>query len=250
MNKDILEQINLEQLKTLVEIAIKAKDKFQNRGYWITNFNRALEGIQARIFGLKNHYANLQSIDEGGIISDGHRMYNFIELDHHLSDILFNLDSAIECLVFALNAIGYGIMDSNLFISIEDEKRLRRIKPDNIFNGNNEHYKKYFPNLTNYWLENPLHKYHITPKQLWESIRDNHDVSKHRLALCRMASGSDNETDIYLNKYPKKPLIEEVEFEPFYPWSLIDHLKEFVPFFNKSLNFVIQDLEKFLQQSN
>lgn len=65
-----------------------------------------------------------------------------------------------------------------------------------------------------------------------------------------MVSGSDNETDIHLDQYPKKPLIEEVEFEEFYPWTLIYHLKEFVPFLNKSVNLVIQDIEEFIRQSN
>jgi hypothetical protein len=143
-------------------------------------------------------------------------------------------------------------MNSNLFISIEDGLKIKTIRPDNIFiDKHNMHYRKYFPNLTNYWLQKSRHKYHVTPKQLWESIRDNHDVSKHRSRLCHMVTGSDNETDILLDQYPKKPLIEEVEFEPDrYPWSLIDHLKEFVLFFNKSVMLVIQDIEEFLQQSN
>lgn len=250
MNKDLLEKIDLDQIKSLLELANKARDKFGDTGYWISNFNRAIDGIRARIFGLKIHYNSLQSIRNEDIFDL--QKYNFIELDHHLSDILFNLDSSIECFVFALNAFGYGVIDSNLFISIEDEKKLRKIKPDNIFvEKNNIHYIKYFPNLMNYWLENPIHKYHVTPKQLWESIRDNHDISKHRSRLCHMVTGSDNETDILLDKYPKKPLIEEGKSEyDFYPWSLIDHLKEFVPFFNKSMSLVIQDIEKFLQQSN
>jgi hypothetical protein len=65
-----------------------------------------------------------------------------------------------------------------------------------------------------------------------------------------MVGGSDDETDIYLDKYPKKPLIKKVAFEKFYPWSLIDHLKEFVPFFNRSMTLVIQDIEQFLQKIN
>lgn len=251
MNKELLEKINLDQIKSLLEIANIAKDKFGDKGYWKTYFIRAINGIKARIFGLKHHYAILQSIGNNVIESDDNK-YDFIELDHHLSDILYNLDSTIECFAFALNAFGYGVIDSSLFISIEDEKKLKKIKPDNIFvDKNNAHYKKYFPNLLNYWLVNPRHVYHVTPKKLWESIRDNHDVSKHRSHQCRMVSGSDNETDIHLDQYPKKPLIEEVEFEyNFYPWSLIDHLKEFVPFFNNSMSLVIQDIEKFLQQSN
>jgi len=249
MNKDLLEKINLDQFKTLLEIANRARDKFGDRGYWFSNFDRAIDGIKARIFGLKIHYSELQSIRNEDISAN--RSYNFIELDHHLADILFNLDSSIECFVFALNAFGYGIIDANNFISTEDEKKLRQIKPDTIFYDEyNAHYKKYFPNLLNYWIETPRHKYHVTPKQLWGSIRDNHDVSKHRSRLCHMVGGSDDETDIYLDQYPKKPLIKKIGFEEFYPWSLIDHLKEFVPFFNKSMTLVIQDIEQFLQQSN
>lgn len=251
MNKELLEKINLNQIKSLLEIGNIAKENFGDKGYWNTYFTRAIDVIKARILGLKHHYAIIQSIGNKVIDSDINK-YDFIELDHHLSDILFNLDSAIECFVFSLNAIGYGAMDCNSFISIEDEKKLKKIKPDNIFiEDNNNHYKKYFSNLVNYWLENPLHKFHVTPKQLWKSIRDNHDVSKHRSRLCHMVSGSDNETDIHLDQYPKKPLIEEVKFEyDFYPWSLIDHLKEFVPFFNKSMSLAVKDIEKFLQQSN
>jgi hypothetical protein len=249
MSKDLLETINLDQVKALLEIALKVRDKFGDRGHWFSNFDRAIDGIKARIFGLKIHYNGLQSIHNED--NSDHRIPNFIELDHHLADILFNLDSSIECFAFALNAFGYGIIDTNDFISIEDARKLRQIKPDNIFaEKNNAHYKKYFPNLMNYWLETPRHRNHVTPKQLWESIKDNHDVSKHRFRLCHMVSGSDNETDIHLDQYPKKPLIEEVEFEEFYPWTLIDHLKEFVPFLNKSVNLVIQDIEEFIRQSN
>jgi hypothetical protein len=62
-----------------------------------------------------------------------------------------------------------------------------------------------------------------------------------------MVGGSDNETDIYLDKYPKKPLSEDVEFERPTPWTLTDHLKEFVPFFNKSMNLFIEDIKDLLQ---
>jgi hypothetical protein len=116
MNKELLEKINLDQLKTLLELANGAKNKFGDRGYWFSNFGRAIDGIKARIFSLKIHYSGLQSIRNEDLSGD--RSYNFIELDHHLADILFNLDSSIECFVFALNAFGYGIIDHNNFISI------------------------------------------------------------------------------------------------------------------------------------
>jgi hypothetical protein len=122
MNKDLLENINLDQVKTLLEIANRARDKFGDRGYWKSNFDMAIFGIRARIFGLKFHYNSLQSIRNEDNFDP--QKYNFIELDHHSSDILFNLDSSIECFVFALNAFGYGVIDSNLFISIEDEKKI------------------------------------------------------------------------------------------------------------------------------
>lgn len=245
MNKDLLEQIDLEQVNKLLDIAIKAKDKFGNRGYWSTYCERAMNGIRARIFGLKHHHAKLQSI------CNQIEPLNFIELDHHLSDIFYNLDSTIECFVFALNAIGYGVMDYNLFISIEDDKKLRTIKPDNIFSiTNNSHYHKYFPSIFNYWLEDSQDKFDVTPKKLWESIRDQHDVSKHRSHTCKMVHRFGNEIDILLNTKPKKPLSEVIFDYDDYPWTLNDHLQEFVPFINKSFNLIVIDLANFLQQSN
>lgn len=247
MNKDILERIDINQFNKFLDIAIKAKDKFGNRGQWIIYFGRAINGINARIFALKDHYANLQLI-----CKQMEFPLDFIELDYHLSDIFYNLDSTIECFVFGLNAIGYGIMDSKLFISIEDEKKLKKIKPDNIFIvGKNSHYQKYFTSIFNYWLEDSQDKFVVTPKKLWESIRDQHDVFKHRSShTCKMVQTLGNETDIPLTTKPKKPLTEVIFDCDGFPWTLNDYLQEFVPFINKSFVLVIQDLESFLQHSN
>jgi hypothetical protein len=110
MNEDLLKRMNLNYIDELIEIAFRAREKCGNRGSWFTYFNRSMDGLRARIYGLKRHYNCLQSMSNiihetleiGPLTED-----DIIKLDHHVSDILFNLDSAIECFVFALNAIGY-----------------------------------------------------------------------------------------------------------------------------------------------
>lgn len=245
MNEDLLGQINLKNIDELRQIAVQAENKFGDRGSWYTYFVRAIDGLKARIFGLREHYTRIQSISSTFPLSYD----TIIELDHHLSDIFFNMDSAIECFVFGLNAIGYGIMDSKTFLSIENDRTLKQIGPDNIFKKtNNVNYQRFFPNLINYWLKDSEIKGYVTPEKLWNSIRDQHIVSKHRSRIYHQSMWADGKfDDIHLDKNPKSPLIAESEVEyDYYPWTLIDHLKEFVPFINKSCNLIIADLEDFI----
>jgi len=90
------------------------------------------------------------------------------------------MDSAIECMVFSLNALGY-IADSLQFHDVTDIKALRKINPYNIL-GRPPKYNKdivpgydaYFPNLKKYWQKN---------RDLIQIIAENHDVSKHRTTI-------------------------------------------------------------------
>ena len=88
------------------------------------------------------------------------------------------MDSAIECLTFALNALGYAASPDE-FLSVTDEKQLRQIKPKNIYGTGSqavEGYKTYFPQLKAYWEAS---------QNLMEAIADQHDVSKHRSTIDR-----------------------------------------------------------------
>lgn len=97
--------------------------------------------------------------------------------EYHLSSILFNMDSAIECMVFGLNALGW-IADSKQFKDVTNEKELASISPYNILgkpptytSGMVQGYDEYFLSLKSCWHQN---------RDLIHTIFEQHDVSKHR----------------------------------------------------------------------
>lgn len=141
------------------------------KGDWFGCFRGGLYGFYARIYGVMKHYYEVHSWDLESIKSN--------DPEYHLSSIFFNMDSAIECFVFALNALGYAI-DSEKFKDITDEKGLKGIQPINIVGDPNstdkrfrslEGYALYFPTLQEYWKNN---------EELLKVIFEQHDVSKHR----------------------------------------------------------------------
>lgn len=88
------------------------------------------------------------------------------------------MDSAVECMVFALNALGY-IACSSQFLDITNEKKLKKISPRNLVNPENpenvvQGYDVYFPSLKKCWHEN---------YDLLSLIFEQHQVSKHRSTI-------------------------------------------------------------------
>jgi len=49
------------------------------------------------------------------------------DIEYHLASILFQMDSALECLTFALNAFGWIVMPLG-FRDVTDAKALKRIE--------------------------------------------------------------------------------------------------------------------------
>ncbi|KSV17275.1 hypothetical protein DA01_07335 [Dehalococcoides mccartyi] len=87
------------------------------------------------------------------------------------------MDSAIECMVFGLNALGW-IADSKQFKDVTNEKELASISPYNILgkpptytSGMVQGYDEYFLSLKSCWHQN---------RDLIHTIFEQHDVSKHR----------------------------------------------------------------------
>lgn len=165
---------DLSAYKALDSFALLADQKYNlgDKNDWFGCFRGGLGGLYARVLGVKIHY---------------HKIHAW-ELDvkppqvieYNLSSIFFNMDSAIECMVFALNALGY-IADSNLFIDIADEKKLKMISPYNIVGSPPKYsaglipgYVKYFSSLKEYWSDN---------RNLIFKISEQHDVSKHRSVI-------------------------------------------------------------------
>lgn len=103
-----------------------------------------------------------------------------VPAEYHLSSILFNMDSTIECMAFSLNALGY-VADSRQFRDVTDVKALKKINPYDILGKPPKYtkgfvagYDTYFPNLKEYWIEH---------RNLIHIIADQHDVSKHRSTI-------------------------------------------------------------------
>lgn len=94
------------------------------------------------------------------------------------------MDSALECLTFALNSFGQAV--NSQFLSISDKDKLKKVSPKNItqeliypFKKENKSdifisYKNLFPNLQEYW---------ISKIEMQNIIIANHDVSKHRHSI-------------------------------------------------------------------
>lgn len=91
------------------------------------------------------------------------------------------MDSAFECLTFALNALGWAVLPSD-FRNVTDAKALRRISPLDIIGEPSRvpplapepGYAKIFPRLQALWKSRAA---------VITKVRDLHDVSKHRRTI-------------------------------------------------------------------
>jgi len=93
--------------------------------------------------------------------------------EHDIAVMLFCMDSAIECFVFMLNALGQAA-EKAAFRDVTSEKTLQRINPDDVLGVKRaalEGYAKYFPTLQATWQRQAA---------LFAIIFENHDVTKHR----------------------------------------------------------------------
>jgi len=103
-------------------------------------------------------------------------------MDYHLTAILFNMHSAIECFTFALNALGNSVYVKG-FWDITNKQELRQIGATKILEADpvyhktsKDGFKKYFPRTQKLWRSN---------EDMLTIIRENHDVSKHRETIFR-----------------------------------------------------------------
>ena len=174
MPNDYTLEFDLSSYEDLDNFALLADQSYNlgDKDDWFGQFRGGLYGLYNRILGVKIHYREVHSWTPPLSPISGIR-----GAEYHLSSILFNMDSAIECMVFALNALGY-IANSTQFLDVSDEKKLRKISPNNILgkpsdylDGVVEGYDNYFPSLKTHWDKN---------RDLIYKISEQHDVSKHR----------------------------------------------------------------------
>lgn len=168
---DFTLEFDLSPLEQLDKLALLACQEYNlgNRGDWFGCFRSGLHGFYARIYSVQIHFFEVHTWIA--------RVRPPTETEHHVSTILFGMDSALECFVFALNGLGFALKPSE-FLDISDAKALRQISPWNILGGKVRPsltgYSSAFPTLQQYWFGN---------QKMIQTISEQHDVSKHRAAV-------------------------------------------------------------------
>ena len=210
MSNDYALKFDLSPYGDLDDFALLANQSYNlgDKDDWFGQFRGGLYGLYNRILGVEIHYRGVHSWTSPLSPISGIR-----GAEYHLSSILFNMDSAIECMVFALNALGY-IANSTQFLDVSDEKKLRKIAPNNILGGVVEGYDNYFPSLKNYWDEN---------RDLIYKISEQHDVSKHRSMIFSGGSSRNDPPHGFFEKWGKQALFTPMAeilltSEPKTPW--------------------------------
>jgi hypothetical protein len=171
---DFWVDFHIAPFEELDQLALLANQDYNlgGAGDWFGNFRGGLYGFYSRLYGVQRHYADVHAWLPNVRIGDA---------EYHLTSILFHLDSALECLTFALNALGWIVMPSG-FRDVADAKALRRISPADILGDPSRSppvvplagYQNVFPEVQRTWQ---------SKTQLISKVRDLHDVSKHRQTI-------------------------------------------------------------------
>ncbi len=144
-------------------------NNFGGHDNWFGEFRCGLHGMYVRLYTAKLHYQEI------------HRWRGWQpgvpRAEYHLSIILFGMQSTFECMVYMLNALGFGVSPSEFFdVSSKDE--LRSIAPRLLLDPHNtcgkslaKSYDRWFPSFLEHWEKN---------QHFIAVVQENHDVSKHR----------------------------------------------------------------------
>lgn len=164
---------NLGSYQQLDEFALLACQDYNygNHTDWFGSFRGGLYGAFSRIHGIRIHYHAVHAWMPRPRLPS--------ETEYHLASLYFNMDSFIECITYALNALGYCASGNQQFWDITSERELRGISPSDILgrpsaNPPQQHlaeYDTFFPEVRKYWE---------SEKDLLNIIFEQHDVSKHR----------------------------------------------------------------------
>jgi len=168
-------QFDLAPFEALDQLALLARQDYNlgGTGDWFGEFRGGLYGCYARLYGVQQHYFEVHAwLPRVRIPTD---------IEYHLASILFQMDSALECLTFALNAFGWIVMPLG-FRDVTDATALKRIEPSDILGdtrttppkSSRAGYQAVFPTVQRTWLNE---------QELIDQIRDLHDVSKHRQTI-------------------------------------------------------------------
>ncbi len=84
---------------------------------WFGHFRGGLHGHYSRLTGASIHYANMHQWLP---------VPQVLLFEYNLASFFFNADSALECLVYALNALGYAA-EPALFCDITKASKLKSL---------------------------------------------------------------------------------------------------------------------------
>jgi hypothetical protein len=173
---DFAVHFDSEPFESLDQLALLACQDYNlgGAGDWFGDFRGGLYGFYARLYGVQRHYSEVHVWLPPHVRTPD-------ETEYHLASILFQMDSALECLTFALNALGWAAMPSG-FWDVTDGEALRRIGPLDILGDPARKrprkpkpgYTAIFPAFQAFWQ---------SQARLISQIRDLHDVSKHRQTI-------------------------------------------------------------------
>lgn len=168
-------KFNLQPYEELDQFALLVCQKYNygNENDWFGAFRGGLYGSYARIHGVVSHY---------------HAIHSWLprprfpsETEYQLASIFFNMDSSIECIAFALNALGFCAA-RNSFRDVTSSKELKRVSPFDLVGQEKRNppreplsgYAEVFPSVQELWKGN---------RGVLDMIFEQHDVSKHRESI-------------------------------------------------------------------
>jgi hypothetical protein len=235
--------------KEIDEEALRIQQGYTGpENHWFFSFRGAMHGLSSRLYGAKLHYNYLHSwLPFRQTMTDA---------EYHLANTLFNMDSSLECLVFALNALGTSQNVAHFF-DITNKETLKKITSSNVIGkASLRGYDTYFPQFKACWSRNTT---------LINAIIEYHDVIKHRHALAGagqlrsdpppgLLDGIEENhrftfppfEEIILGPDTKKPLDQRYTNWQNEPYATLEQVMAgFKPLIEESLELVLNDI-KFL----
>jgi len=172
---DYVLTFNLSDFAELDRFALLARQDYNlgNTTDWFGTFRGGLYGFYARIHGIEVNYHLVHSWIPRPRLP--------VETEYHVASVFFNMDSALECLTYALNALGHAVMPTS-FRDVTTRRDLAKISPRDVLGipeGDPPRaplpgYTNLFPSTQTHWLAN---------RDLIQTIFELHDVSKHRQTI-------------------------------------------------------------------
>jgi hypothetical protein len=180
--------------------------------------------------------------------------------EHHIAAMLFCMDSAMECLVFALNALGQAV-NKTLFRDVSSRSALRGISPRDVVGPKAlAGYGRLFPTFQAKWAKE---------SELVRLVAENHDVSKHRQSTFHGGTLRDDPpaefialdipenvrdwfaptSETLLPKDPKEPA--QTRSVELHEWTTLEELEQrFLSFLSQSICAAVTDARRTIPLKN